>query len=239
MSAIVIDPNFFNHDAQAGGFFPKTHINPGFGIDTYISGTGKNMLVEGIRGTGKTHILKMISSKCIDTYPEKKIFPVYISLAKVSEWQGSDIRLFRIQLYANIVAETISTIELQKARIGYQKTGTEKTIDTIKSMFGIKSEKDIDEILKDIKELNENLLEKLTYNQEKVLKRVRSEQQESAAVKASSSIQITWEVLDKYLKEKEMQFVGKTLSYDNAAGFIVEFFKQLNHLLDCQSFVIG
>lgn len=234
MSAIVIDPNFFNHDAQAGGFFPKTHINPGFGIDTYISGTGKNMLVEGIRGTGKTHILKMISSKCIDTYPEKKIFPVYISLAKVSEWQGSDIRLFRIQLYANIVAETISTIELQKARIGYQKTGTEKTIDTIKSMFGIKSEKDIDEILKDIKELNENLLEKLTYNQEKILRRVRSEQQESATVKAPQSIQITWEVLDKYLKEKEMQFVGKTLSYDNAAGFIVEFFKQLNHLLDCQ-----
>jgi Cdc6-like AAA superfamily ATPase len=67
------DPNFFNHDAQAGGFFPLTHINPGFDIDSFIRGSGKNILVEGIRGTGKTHILKMIASKCIDTYPEEKI----------------------------------------------------------------------------------------------------------------------------------------------------------------------
>lgn len=38
MSAVSINPNFFNHDAQAGGFFPVTHINPGFDIDAFISG---------------------------------------------------------------------------------------------------------------------------------------------------------------------------------------------------------
>ncbi len=238
MPAIVLDPSFFNHDAQAGGFFPATHINPGFDIDSFISGTGKNILVEGIRGTGKTHILKMIHSRCINTYHDKKILPVYISLAKVSEWQGSDIQLFRIQLYANIVAETISTIERNKAGMAYQKTGVEKTIETIKSMFGIKSGKDIDTILINIKDLNENLLEKLTYNQDKFLEREKSEQQENVGIKGSSSIQITWEDFSKFLKEKEIQFVGKNLSYDNAAGFIVEFFRQLNHLLDCRYVIL-
>lgn len=63
MPPATLDPNFFNHDAQAGGFFPLTHINPGFDIDSFIRGPGKNILVEGIRGTGKTHILKMIASK--------------------------------------------------------------------------------------------------------------------------------------------------------------------------------
>lgn len=238
MPAIEISPNFFNHDAQAGGFFPVTHINPGFDIDAYISGTGKNILLEGIRGTGKTHILKMISSKCIDTYPEKKIFPVYISLAKVSEWQGSDIRLFRIQLYANIVAETISTIEREKSRVGYQKTGAEKALDAIKNMFGIKSEKDIDTVLKDIKELNENLLKNLTYNQEKFLEKTQTEQQVNVGVRTNRGIQSNWDNFNKILEEKEMQFVGKNLSYNNAAGFIIEFFKQLNYLLDCRYVIL-
>jgi Cdc6-like AAA superfamily ATPase len=136
MVAIVLDHNFFNHDAQAGGFFPKTHINPGFDIDSLIKTNGKNILIEGIRGTGKTHILKMIASKCIDNYVEFRILPVYISLNMVSEWQGSDIRLFRIQLYANIVSKTIETIEKNKTNIGYDKSGTKKAIDVIKNMFG-------------------------------------------------------------------------------------------------------
>src|SRR5208283_3900169 len=122
MPAIKIDPDFFNHDAQAGGFFPFTHTNPGFDIDAFLSGTGKNLLVEGIRGTGKTHILKMISAKCISAYPEKKILPVYISVAQASEFEKEDIRIFRIQLYANIVSKTITTIENEKGQIGFQKS---------------------------------------------------------------------------------------------------------------------
>lgn len=234
MPAIAIDPNFFNHDAQAGGFFPVTHINPGFDIDAFISGYGKNMLVEGIRGTGKTHILKMISSKCIDTYSEKKILPVYISLAKVSEWHGSDIRFFRIQLYANIVTETILTMEKQKTRIGIKKLGAENAIDKIKNMFGIKNENDIDNILKKIKDINENLIGKLTYNPEKIFEKLKQESEENAKVKGNQIIQISFEDIFRLIEEKEVQFVGKNLAYENAAQFIVEFFKQLQNILGCR-----
>lgn len=55
----TIDNAFFQHDAQAQ-FDPETHIDAGFSIDKYICATGSNTLLEGIRGTGKTHILKMI-----------------------------------------------------------------------------------------------------------------------------------------------------------------------------------
>jgi hypothetical protein len=150
MVAIHIDHKFFNHDAQAGGFFPVTHINPGLDIDSYISDTGKNTLVEGIRGTGKTHILKMVSKRCIDCYPERKVLPIYISLSKVSEWQGSDVCLFRIQLYANIVTSALSIIESEKTRILTQnkenKNAIEeirKAIEEIKKMFGIKGHDNI------------------------------------------------------------------------------------------------
>ncbi len=42
-------------------------------------------------------------------------------------------------------------------------------------MFGIKSEKDINIILEKIKILNESLIGKLTYNQEKILKKLKEE----------------------------------------------------------------
>jgi len=210
MVAIVLDHNFFNHDAQAGGFFPKTHINPGFDIDSFIKANGKNILVEGIRGTGKTHILKMIASKCIDHYGEYNILPVYISLNMVSEWQGSDIRLFRIQLYANIVSKTIETIENNKANIGYMKSGTEKAIDILKSMFGIKSSADIDNILNRIKNINNGLLRQLTYNSEKICEKSKDETEIRSGFSSTSLIQFKFEDVIKAIEEREIQKVGKT-----------------------------
>lgn len=68
MAIVEIKMDFFKHDAQAGGFFPNTHANPGFSIDKFLGDSGQNYLIEGIRGTGKTHILKMINQKCIDDF---------------------------------------------------------------------------------------------------------------------------------------------------------------------------
>jgi hypothetical protein len=240
MPAIKIDPSFFNHDAQAGGFFPLTHTNPGFDIDAFLSGNGKNLLVEGIRGTGKTHILKMISSKCIETYPEKKILPVYLSLAKVSEWESREIHIFRIQLYANIVNETISTIEREKSKIGYQKlNAVDRAIDNIKKMFGIEIDGDIEVILKKIKEVNENLLSQLTYNQEKILEKVKSEQEQNTSLGfKKNTVQVSWEEISKFLQQKEVLFVGKNFAYENASKFIIEFFKQLQEILGCKYIIL-
>ena len=164
--------------------------------------------------------------------------PVYISLSKVSEWQGSDIRLFRIQLYANIVAETISTIELHKARINTQKDGAEKAIDSIKNMFGIKSEENIDKILTKIKNINEELLRKLTYNSRLICERIKDESSLTVGATSKQIVQFSLEDLEKLIKEKEIQSVGKTLAYENASGFIIEFFRQLKEVLGCKYVIL-
>lgn len=244
MPPITLESKFFNHDAQAGGFFPVTHINPGFDISSLIKGTGKNMLIEGIRGTGKTHILKMIASNCVERYNEEKVLPVYVSLAKISEWQESDIRLFRIQLYANIVYETISIIEKEKSKIGIKKSGIRKAIDRITNMFGLKSSKDINDTLKEIKAISEELLRDLTYNKEKFLEKIRQEGETTTGIKSTlrgditspmgkSSMATESSLQDTRRKaqEREAQYIGKTLAYENASGFIIEFFKQLKDIL--------
>ncbi len=244
MAAIKLDHTFFSQDAQAGGFFPATHINPGFDIDAFISGNGQNLLVEGIRGTGKTHILKMIASRCIETYPENRILPVYISLAEVSEWaETSDwseknIQIFRIQLYASMVSKTISTIETNKDKIRYKKDVPIGKIDKLKSMFGIKADHDLDYTLNDIKNLNEALLRRLTYNPEQILeiKKVEEKEQVSAGLKVQPT-QIKIDELSGFFEERDVKSIGKNLSYDYAAKFIIEFFKQLRELL-CYKHVI-
>lgn len=164
--------------------------------------------------------------------------PVYISLSKVSEWQGSDIRLFRIQLYANIVAETISTIELHKTRINTQKEGAEKAIARIMSMFGIKSEENIDRILIKIKNINEELLRKLTYNSRLICERTKDESSLTVGATSKQIVQFKLEDLEKLIEEKEIQSVGKTLAYENASGFIVEFFRQLKEVLGCKYVIL-
>jgi len=235
MPALDINPNFFNHDAQAGGFFPITHINPGLDIYAYLSGPGKNLLVEGIRGTGKTHILKMISFQALDIYEDKKILPVYFSIAKVSEWSETDIRLFRIQLYANIVAQTITTLEKHKATIGYEKSETKKAIDRIKEMFGIKTELDVDNTLNKIKDLNEKLTNELTYNSERILEKLKAERERGASGKfGTKTVQLSIDEIVKNLTESEIQSIGRTLAFENASQFIVEFFKQLEIILGCE-----
>lgn len=239
MTAVKIDPNFFNHDAQSSGFFPVTHINPGFDIDGYISGSGKNMLVEGIRGTGKTHILRMISSRCISSYPEKRVLPIYVSMSSVSEWEGSDVCLFRIHLYANIVKNTLSIIQSEKLRILAQHKEDKSTLkefrtalEEIKKMFGIKGHDDVEELINKIESLSDNLIRQLTYNSEKYIDKINTEDQIKTGISAGKNVQITFEDFISLQRDKEVQYVGKTLSFGNAAVFIVEFFKQLKQVIN-------
>lgn len=202
------------------------------------------MLIEGIRGTGKTHMLKMIASKCIDCYPEEKILPVYVSLSQLSEWYDVDLPLFRIHLYANIVNETILTIERDRTKIEIQCSGIDKALRTIKKMFGINSKDDINEILKKIKSINEKLLSDLTYNKELIRGKVTQEAETTTKLGSTAKCEIgkpgingslsydsTLEDKEKSIEEQEIEYMGKTLAYENASLFIIEFFKQLKAIL--------
>ena len=102
--------SFFNHDAQAGGFFPQAHV----GIDISGIGNRQNTLIEGIRGTGKTHILKMLKRYNLENFSNNRVLPVYVSLAQINEYVKKEADEFRVQLYARIVDACIETLESEK-----------------------------------------------------------------------------------------------------------------------------
>ncbi|PEB61951.1 hypothetical protein COM86_21560 [Priestia megaterium] len=239
MTVVDIKMDFFKHDAQAGGFFPNTHANPGFSIEKFLGETGQNYLIEGIRGTGKTHILKMINETCLNTFHQRKILPVYVSLASVHEWVESDVKLFRIHLYANIVTKIISTIEQNKDKIKLAgNNGFQKSLKNIAHMFGLNNEENIDKIIQRIKTLNEKLLSELNYNPENIKSVFGSQSNTStsatgklniptvgsAAATASTSFNET--------EQQEFLYVGNSLSHSNAANFLVSFILEMKNILN-------
>lgn len=241
MAVVDIKMDFFKHDAQAGGFFPNTHANPGFSIDKFLGETGQNYLIEGIRGTGKTHILKMINETCLDSYQEKKILPVYVSLASVHEWVESDVKLFRIHLYANIVTKIINTIEQNREKIRLAgNSNFQKSVKKIAQMFGLNNSENIEIIIKRIKELNEKLLTELNYNPENIKSIFGSQSSVTAsttakiAVPQTGSFSATASGTYSENEQKEFLFVGQSLSHSNAANFLVNFILELKNILNHQ-----
>lgn len=224
MAYIKIPNDFFNQDAQAGGFFPQTHTNPGFDISKFISDTGKNYIIEGIRGSGKTHILKMIYERCLQEYSKKKILPVYVSLSNVAEWIEKDLAIFRIHLYASIVYNAIVTIEKNRQNIelaGYSEMG--KSLKRIVQMFGLNEDENFDSILSRIKEAHLTLLNKLTYNPHQILEKSGMNAQSKVGVSVKYGAQMNIEDLINQFEEKQVQYIGRMLSSENASSFLIEF----------------
>jgi hypothetical protein len=229
MPVIDIPKEFFKHDAQAGGFFPNTHTNPGFDIEKFIGGSGQNYLIEGIRGTGKTHILKMINERCLETFNERRILPVYVSLASVSEWIERDLALFRIHLYSNIVIASINTIEKNRDSIALAgNSDLQKSMKRVIQMFGLNSDENFDFILSKIKDLNTTLLNKLSYNPSEFMNKSIETLKESTTFDVKTTpIQLTIQDYLESIEHKEVKYVGKNLSHENASSFIVSFFNEL------------
>jgi Cdc6-like AAA superfamily ATPase len=233
MPIIKLLPQFFNHDAQAGGFFPNTHINQSFDIEKFIWQRGKNSIIEGIRGTGKTHILKMVAERYIELFSQCKVLPVYVSLARLSQFSEDDIKRFRTQLYANIVLESINCIEQHKEALGFTaKVEAMSALSLLKKLFGIKPEADFEDTIQEIKQLNQTLLQKLTYNPKNISMRqadtAKSGLQTTLTTPAGSAAA---EISAESETEQKVDFIGTNLSHENAAEFILEYFKQLRKIL--------
>ncbi|MCY9209747.1 hypothetical protein [Bacillus subtilis] len=237
MAIINIKKEFFMHDAQAGGFFPKTHTNPGIKIDKFIGETGQNYIIEGIRGSGKTHILKMINETCLNEFGEKKVLPIYVSLASVSEWVKEDLTFFRLHLYANIVRNSISTIEHNRDKIELAgNSDFKKALKRVAQMFGLNESENFDAILEEIKDYSDYLLTLLSYTPESFKETNTHESEESYNIELSGDIYKIKSKLGaserkKNSEQREVNFIGKNLAHQNAASFIVNYFKELKKIL--------
>lgn len=235
-----IPTTFFNHDAQAGGFYPKSHV----GIEISGFGRHQNTIVEGIRGTGKTHILKMLSRYYLENFTRLRVLPIYISLAQISEHARKEPDEFRLHLYTHIVQRAIETVEANKVYLQSNKDLLERAIDYIRNLFGIKSKKGLDETLILIKQTADLLLFKLQFD----LTSNNFRQVESEASSLSSSIESSMKskgligagVSGKLVGaisqgseiETTMVYMGRQLLHKNAALFMIEFLKQIQVVMD-------
>jgi len=224
MPVVKINPEFFNNDAQTN-FNPETHANPGLDLKQ-IACSSSNILLEGIRGTGKTHILKMIRDECIKHFNENRVLPIYISLAKMSEYEALEEESFRIHLYTNIVQGAIDSIANNMAIIEKADNPfTLKVLRTDAPIWELYKEKPISVVMTEVKELFDYLNHELLIADLKVVKdesRKGSGEVGGKGFKASGS----------YSTQEKIEYVIQRLSHNNASRYIIEFFKGLHNILE-------
>lgn len=231
---MLLEKSFFNHDAQAGGFFPKTHV----GIDISQIGKRQNTLLEGIRGAGKTHILKMLSSYLLEHFEDNRVLPVYVSVAQLSEHAKKDPDEFRLQLYAHLVKACIETIKKAKYQLQSDKSLLEKSIEYIKRMFQADDKNtDINTLIEKIDSTAERLLFELQYNLES--KSFKEEKAVNSKVGTNLSYgakpfkaEAHSEIQHSKNDQESVMYMGRKLAHNNAVDFLVEFLKQLQVILD-------
>jgi len=235
-----LSENFFHHDAQ-GFFLPDSHS----GINVENIGHKQNTLIEGIRGTGKTHILKMIHRNRLEKFNSNRVLPVYLSIAKISEHAKKDPDTFRMYLYGNLVREAVSIANINRDNFQPNKTLLDKSLRSIKSMFGLDSEEPIDKILEQINSLSEKLFEEFEFG---ILgKYINSENEQNLSTskggQANANMSLGGNIIGATLTENRAEFsaeknqagiayLGKQLSQNDAVDFLVTFLKQLQVILD-------
>lgn len=236
-----IPVSFFNHDAQAGGFYPKSHV----GIDIAEFVQGNNLLLEGIRGTGKTHALKMVERYCLDNFHTKRVLPVYVSLAQISEHARKEPDEFRLHLYTHIVQRCIETAEIYKDALQPNQSLLQKAIQSISRLFNFKNDNDINFIINLIKETADNLRFELQFNLTSQSFKSNVGQSESVSTDTSIKLKAKTFSADGELSaadkqtatlskqdEETLNYMGSKLAHKNGANFIIEFLKQIQILLN-------
>ncbi|MCI1590259.1 MAG: hypothetical protein LKH79_06865 [Heyndrickxia oleronia] len=226
MSIVRVKTEFFNNDAQTN-FNSETHANPGLDIEE-LAFTSRNILLEGIRGTGKTHILKMIRERSIETFEKNRVLPVYLSLAKLSEYELLEDKLFRVHLYTNIVQAAMNSIldnfpTIESA--GDLKPLNLKVIDSDAPILEMFQERPIFEVLSELQELF-NML-----NRELLSAEVRSVSDNSKDFGAEFAAK--WlKFKGNTIKKEQVEQIINSLSHMNASRYIVNFFNGLHKILD-------
>lgn len=235
MPAVNIPNSFFQHDAQAF-FDPSTHIDPGFSlVDKFITQGGNNVLIEGIRGTGKTHILKMINAKYIERFNTKNVLPVYVSMTEVAEHAKKEETLFRIHLNSLLIKRTIETIKTNREIWGKRNTGIKKILTDIAGLFGIIGDNNIEVLLDKIERINRQLEDEVLLNTTRITDVSKSIQNAKAGVKHG-----VFNFDGGYGQEnsESVEYLKTQLSNLNATYFISKFFENLNGIFNLQHTVL-
>ncbi|RHW76347.1 hypothetical protein [Colwellia sp. RSH04] len=234
-----IDNSFFNHDAQSNGFYPETHV----GHSLNDIGDKKNTLIEGIRGAGKTHVLKMIQRFHIENYQEKKVLPIYISIAQLSEHSRKDPQEFRLNLYVHLVKLAVEASKSFISQAQLESSDGRNAIAYIKKLFKIDDTKIGVEVFDEISKLADRLHFNLSFSikehlqKDEILATVASKESGNIDLgvdikKVKAEFQHGIDKTDSHKENTEIVYMSRQLSDQNASDFLSAFLKQLQEILN-------
>jgi len=206
------------------------------------------MLLEGIRGTGKTHVLKMVEKHCIETFDKTRVLPIFVSLAQINEHARKEPEEFRLHLYTHIVQRAVETLEKHKAQLQSDKSLLNRAFESIQKLFNLSNCKSFDEMLEEIKAIAENLRFELQFN----LSSQNFKGTYSSSVSAADSIsgkggtkgiaEVNLEIKETTSSSTSLEdntmYVGSKLAHHNASAFLLEFLKQLQVVLNLEHSLI-
>ncbi|MCK5466839.1 hypothetical protein KAI56_05095 [Candidatus Parcubacteria bacterium] len=230
MSVVQIDSTIFNHDAQSSGFSPDTHVDLCINFKKLISQKGGNYILEGIRGTGKTHILKMIITEASNSLNETRIIPAYVTVASAPQLTKKDPKYFRVFLYISIIKYVMKFINDNKEKfINEAEAGMVKKL---VNLFGISEEATLEKNIKKILLLANNIISDLYDNPDKIITRVRKKSNfESGAGINVPPLSATVKMEDISEDEKIKEYTTQKLSDIYGIDILISFLKTVKKLL--------
>jgi hypothetical protein len=218
-----------NNFTQVDWPFLDMHIRQIIDADISTQHVGKNVLIEGIRGTGKTRTLDKVVDKCCEKYCDLKVLPVYISLINLLEFSDSkdveNMRLFRLHFYVTIVLNSVNFIKANKELFNVTQYKSSK-ITRIATLFGIETNNDFQYTIEQVAESANKVLNYFKSNHEYLERTIDT---------ATSAFEVKAGNLASYKKERgkeqTIERVCRELSSDNAITIIQEYFKELKDIL--------
>ena len=236
MSVVNITSRVFNNDAASGGFEPSTHVDLGIDYKKFLSVRANNYILEGIRGTGKTHLMKMIVNEAKVHFNEYKIMPVMISIADAPEVSKSDEKIARVFIYAEVINKTCAfilenNVVIESANL---KGSSQDIISKIKNVFSINSDTiDMSSIINEIQNLAKSILEDMYDNPNKIVKSVTTESENGLIlnVGAQNIVNVDAGVGNKKHEEETKEYTTQKLSDKPGVDVIISFLSQITKML--------
>ena len=224
MSVVSVHNKVFNHDAQVSGFEPSTHVDLGIDFKRLITSEANSYILEGIRGTEKTHILKMVISEIQDNFPNYKVLPCLVTITAAPEIAKIDPKFFRIFLYTSIIKNVCKFIVENKELLIPIENIT--MLRRLMNLFMIDSkEKKINEDIEYIRKLANSIFQELFDNPDKVVRRMNQKQNfasevgmDIAPISINSSNTTTEE--DEQIKEYTSQKLSDIYGVDVLISFL-------------------
>jgi hypothetical protein len=229
---ITIKDAFFYKNAQSR-FYEEADVDLDCNIGSYLNDIGRNILFEGMDGSGKTHTLRKIYYYCIDNYEDLKIFPVWVDL-NLNPILQEDIKIYKLRLYRYIALLMIYFLKKNKDILILEPDDA-GILEKAKGFLNMESSFDINKALNEIEKAFIDSENELTQEQKGISEKEKGSIRTSIDAKLEL---LSGGVSGESQKEREITSTKTDINYGDVSEFMIHFFKNISNLLNCNHILI-